>query len=129
MQRVQLRPGLHLIAGRPQHHAEETFVGGNRYHLAAFDAFHQHLDVAILQLEALHDVDDAADGVDFVRLGVVDGGVVLGGEKDLLVARHRLFERTHALLASHHERNHHVRKDDHVADGHHRQTFCIGFFL
>ena len=70
-----------------------------------------------------------ADVVDFVGLGFVDGGVVLGGEKDLLVARHGLFQRPHARFAAHHERGHHVRKDDHVADGHHRQTFCIGFFL
>ena len=70
-----------------------------------------------------------ADAVDLVGLGLVDGGVVLGGQEDLLVAGHGLFERPHAGFAPHHERGHHVRKDDHVADGHHRQTFCIGFFL
>ncbi len=128
-ERVQLRARLDFIEGRAQHHAEEAFVAGNRYHLAALHAFDQHLDVAILQLEALYDVDDAANGIDFVGFGVVDGGIVLGGEKDLFVARHSLFERSHALLAAHHERSHHVGKDDHVADGHHRQTLCIGFFL
>ena len=54
---------------------------------------------------------------------------MLGGEKNLLVAGQRLFERPHARFAAHHERGHHVRKDDDVPDGHHRQTFCIGFFF
>ena len=128
-QRVELRPGLHFEAGGAHDGAEEAFVVGDRNHLGALHAFHQNLDIAVRQLQALDDVDDGADAVDFVGLGFVDRGIVLGGKKDLLVAGHGLFERPHARFAPHHERGHHVRKDDHVADGHHRQTFCIGFFL
>ena len=54
---------------------------------------------------------------------------MLRGEEDLLVAGHGVFERAHAGFAAHHERRHHVRKDDDVPDGHHRQAFGIGFFL
>ena len=128
-ERIELRAGFDLEVGGADHGAEEAFVIGDRNHLGALHAFHQDFDIAVGQLEALDDVDDGADAVNFVGLGFVDGGIVLGGKKDLLVARHRLFQRPHARFAAHHERGHHVRKDDHVADGHHRQTFCIGFFL
>ncbi len=47
--------------------------------------------------------------------------VVLRRQKDLAVAVQRLFQRAHARLAPHHKRGHHVGKDDHVADGHHRE--------
>ena len=97
--------------------------------LAALNAFDQHFDVAVGQLQALHDVDDGADLVDFVRLGLVDAGVMLGGQKDLLVRGQRFFQGAHAGLAAHHKRRHHVRKDDHVADGHHGQLFGLEFFL
>ena len=46
-----------------------------------------------------------------------------------LFARHGLVQGSHTGFPPHHKRDHHVRKDDHVADGHHRQTFCFGFFL
>ncbi len=78
--------------------------------LAALQAFDQNLDVAVRQLEALHDVDDGADLVNLVRLRLVDAGVVLGGEEDPLVAGQRLFQRAHAGLAAHDERRHHVRE-------------------
>ena len=126
---VELRAGLHLEGGGADDGAEEAFVVGDRNHLGALHAFHQDFDVAVGQLEALDDVDDGADAVDLVGLGLVDGSVVLGGKKDFLVAGHGLFQRAHAGFAPHHERGHHVRKDDDVPDGHHRQTFCIGFFL
>ena len=69
-----------------------------------------------------------ADAVNFVGLGFVDGGVVLRGEEDFLVAGHGLFERADARFAAHHERRHHVRKDDHVPDGHHRQDVWYRIF-
>ena len=64
---------------------------GDLQDLAALDAFHQNFDVTVRQLQALHDVDDGADLVDLVRLGFVDAGVVLGGQKDLLVGGQRCF--------------------------------------
>jgi hypothetical protein len=97
--------------------------------LAALDAFDQNFDVAVGQLQALHDVDDGADLVDVVGLGLVDGGVVLGGQKDLLVGGQSLFESAHAGLAAHDERRHHVGKDDHVPNGHHGQLLALEFFF
>ena len=78
--------------------------------LAALDAFDQNFNVAVGQLQALHDVDDRADLVDLVGLGFVDGGVVLGGQEDLLVGRQRFFQGAHARFPAHHERRHHVRE-------------------
>ena len=97
--------------------------------LAALDAFDQHLDVAVGQLQALHDVDDRADLVDLVGLGLVDAGVMLGGQKDLLVGGQRFFQGANARFAAHHERRHHVGEDDHVPDGHHGKFFGLEFFL
>jgi hypothetical protein len=96
--------------------------------LGALDALDQDLDVAIGHFDALHDVADRADLVDVLGLGLVDGGVVLGGEKDLAIAAECLFERTHAGLAAHHEGRHHIGEDDHIADGHHGQLARLVFF-
>ena len=49
--------------------------------------------------------------------------------KIFLSRRQRLFERAHAGFPSDHERRHHVREDDDVPDGHHRQALGIGFFF
>ncbi len=126
---VELGAGFDFVRGSTHGGAEEAFLVGDGHDFGAFHAFHQDFDIAVGQLETLDDVDDGADAVDFVGLGFIDRGIVLGGKKDLLVARHCLFQRPHTGFAPHDERGHHVRKDDHIADGHHRQTFCIGFFL
>ena len=96
--------------------------------LGALHAFDQHLDVAVGHFDALHDVADGADLVDLLGLGLVDGGVVLGGEKDLAVAVERFFKRAHAGEAADHEGRHHVREDHHVPDGHHGQLARLGLF-
>ena len=54
---------------------------------------------------------------------------MLGGEENLLVTRHRFFERAHARFPAHNERRHHVREDHDVPNGHHRQASGIGFFF
>ena len=76
--------GFDCETGRCGPWREEAFVVADRRHLGALDAFDQDFDVAVGQLQALDDVDDGADLVDLVRLGLVDGGVVLGGEKIFL---------------------------------------------
>ena len=91
----------------------------------ALDAFDEHLDVAVGHADGLHDVADDADGVDVVGGGLVDGGVVLGGEEDAAVAVEGFFERADGGLAADDEGRHHVRKDHHLADGHHRE-FALG---
>ena len=124
-----LRVGLGRVAGHADRDLHEAFGLADLQNLAALDAFDQNLDIAVGQLEALHDVDDRADLVDLVGLGFVDAGVVLGGQEDLLVGGQRLFQGANAGFPAHDERGHHVREDDHVPDGHHGKFFGLEFFL
>ena len=128
-ERVQLRPGLHLVCRSTNDRAEEPFIVVHRDHFAPFDALDQDFDVAVRQFQALDNVDDRAYRVNFVGLRFVDRRIVLGRKKDFLVPGHRFFQGPDARFAAYHEGCHHVRKDDHIADRHHRQTLCIGFFL
>ena len=88
--------------------------------LGARDALDQHLHGAVGQLQQLQHVGERADVVDRVGLGIVVGGVLLGGEQDLLVGAHHLFERPDRLLAPDEERHDHVREHDDVAQRQHR---------
>ena len=126
---IQLRTRFHFEAGGTHHGAEEAFVVGDGDHLAALHALHQDLDVTVRQLQALDDIDNCSNTINFVGLRLIDGSVVLGGKKDLLVPGHGFFQSAHTRFPPHHEGGHHVRKDDHIPDGHHRKAFCIGFFL
>jgi hypothetical protein len=89
----------------------------------ALDPLDQHLDVAVGQLQALHDVGDAAHRVDVVRLGLVGGGVVLRGEEDPLVLAERVLERAGGGRPSDHERHHHVGEDHDVPERDDRERF------
>ncbi len=115
-----LRGGLGGITGDPDGSLQKALGFDDLQDLAAFDAFDQHLDVAVGEFEGLHDVDDGADLEDVSSLRFVDAGIVLGGEKYLFVAGQSFFERAHAGFPAHHERSHHVREDDDVPNGHHR---------
>src|SRR6185312_5149578 len=99
----------------------ESFTLADLQNLAALDTFDEDLDIAVRQLQALHDVDDGADLIDLVWLRLVDTGVMLGGQENLLVSSQRFFQRVHTRFTAHHEGGHHVGKNDHVPDGHHGQ--------
>ena len=87
------------------------------------DALDQHLDVAVGQLQALHDVGDAAHRVDVFRPRVVHRRVVLRGEEDALVLHQRVLERAGRRGPSDHERHHHVREHDDVPQRDDRERF------
>jgi hypothetical protein len=76
----------------------------------------------------LHNAANGADLVDVLCLGLVDRGIVLGGQKDLAIAAEGLFQGTHAGFAAHDKRRHHIRKNHHVPDGHHGQLALLGLF-
>ncbi len=92
-QRFQLRACVHLEVERLDYRPEVAFIFADRNDLAALDAFHQHLDIAVRQLQALDDVRNRADAIDLIGAGFVDRGVVLGGEENLLVATPTLLPR------------------------------------
>ena len=91
---------LRIHFGRVPRHSDrrlhETFGIRDLQDLAAFDALDQNLDVAVGQLQALHDVHDRAHLVDLVGLGLVHAGVVLRGQENLLICGQGFFERVDA---------------------------------
>ncbi len=63
----------------------------------------------------LDDPGDDAEGVDVLGAGLIDLGVVLGGQEDPLVrALEGALEGHHRWPAADHERRHHVGEDHHV---------------
>ena len=127
--RFHLRRDLRRVAVHPHRRHIEAIGLGHLQNARPLNALHQNLDVAVRHLQALHDVDDAADLVNLVRLGFIHTGIVLGGEEDPLVSRKRLFQGAHARLAAHHEGRHHERKDDDIPDRHHRQLAGFEFLF
>jgi hypothetical protein len=88
-------------------------------------ALDQHLDGAVRQLEQLQHAGDDADVVDGRRRGIVVGRALLGGQKDLFVALHHLFERPHGFVAADEKGNHHVREHHDVPQGQNRKDSDI----
>ena len=121
--------GLDRITGQADGGLHEAFGVDDLEDFAALNAFDQDFDVAVGELEALHDVDDGADLINLVGFGLVHAGVMLGGEENLFVRGQRLFEGAHAGFPPDDERSHHVREDDHVPDGHHGEFSGLEFFF
>ena len=117
------------VAGDAHCGLHEALGVDDLQNLAALHAFDQDFDISVGQLQALHDVDDRAHLVNLVGFGFIDGGVMLGGQENLLVRGESLFQGAHARLAAHDERRHHEGKDDHVPDGHHGQLPGFELFL
>ena len=102
------------------HRSQQVSVGFlNLLDFAALQALDPDFDVAVLQLQALHDIDNGADLVDFTGFGLIHAGVMLRSQKDLLVRGKCCLQRLYAGFAAHYEGGHHKREDDHIADRHH----------
>ena len=117
------RAGQRLGGGRVAHGLverdrlglEELGVLDEAGDLHPFLALDQHFHGAVGELEELEHVGEHADAVDRIGLGIVHRGVDLAGQQDLLVVRHDLFERLHALIAADEQRNDHVREHHDIA--------------
>ena len=92
----------------------------------AIEAFHQHLDRAIGQLEELQHLGQRADAVQVGAARIVGLGRLLRDEQDALVGFHRLLQRPDRLVATDEERDHHVREHHHVAERQYRQGEGLG---
>ena len=90
--------GLHFssVACHPDGSLHVAFSIGDLKNLAAFDAFDEYFDVAVGKLQALNDVDNRAHLVNLVGLGLIDAGVVLSSQENLLVTRKCLFQGVNA---------------------------------
>ena len=93
--------------------------------LAAFD---KHLNGPVRQLQQLQHRPDGADGIDIRRCRIVLRRVLLRDQKDLLVVLHDVLEGANRLIAANEERHNHVRKDDDVAQGQHREKVTASKF-
>src|SRR6266481_7946882 len=89
---VDLRRRLNARVQQADGRSEKAFFGSDRESTSPLDAFNQNFDVAIGELDALNDVGECADRVDFFGLRVIDRRVVLRGQENLFVASQRLFE-------------------------------------
>ena len=85
----------------------------------AIDAFDQHLDGAVGELEHLQDGRHGAEAVQVLELRIIDVGLLLRHQHDALVGPHGRIERLDRLLAAHEQRDHHVRIDHDVAQRQH----------
>src|SRR5437867_1405986 len=91
-----LRICLGGVPGYPDRDLHVTFILTDLKNLAALYAFDQNLYVSVWKLKTLDNVNDCPDLINLVRLGLIDTGVMLSSEKDLLVAGQSLFQRAHA---------------------------------
>jgi len=80
-------------------------------------ALDQDLHPAVGQLEHPDDHGHGAHGVDLVLGGLLDGGVLLGGQEDVPVLVQRLVNRLDGQTPAHEQRQDHIRVYDHVPDG------------
>ena len=125
---VKLRGRFGAHRHRTQHGAVKAFFTGDLYRFGALDTLDQHANVAVRQLHALNDIGQRAHGENFFGLGIVDRGVMLGGEENLFFAGQRFFEGAHRCFAADDKRLHHLRKNDHIPHRHHRNALQFIFF-
>ena len=120
---------LNRVLGGADYGAEVAIRISDALYLPALNAFDQHFNVAVGKFQALDNVNDGAHLIDLCGLGLIHGGVVLGGEKNLAVTGKRLFQRAHAGFPAHDKGSHHEREDHHIADRHHRQIAGFELFF
>ena len=126
---LKLRIRFNCVTGQTNRSLHKALGVDNLEDFAALNTLYKHFDIAVRQLQALDDVDDRTYLVNLVGFGFVHARVMLGSQKNLLVRGQCLFECANARLATDHERGHHVREDDHIANGHHGKFSGLEFFL
>jgi hypothetical protein len=92
----------------------------------AFTPFNYNFDLAILLLLRLENPAERANSVDLLRRWLVDGRVVLSGQKDCPVTGKSLFEGPNRTRTTYFESDFGKRKDDDIADWHHRVPGYVG---
>ncbi|OQA06931.1 MAG: hypothetical protein BWY66_01613 [bacterium ADurb.Bin374] len=83
-------------------------------------AFDEDLQNPVGQLEKLKNLGDGPRRVQVLDARIIGLRDFLRAENDLAVLHHRFLDRADRFLAADEQRNHHVRKHDHVAQGQQR---------
>ena len=90
--------------------------------LPAFASFDDDLDLPVFLTLCLQDTPESSDIINLIGVRFVNRRVVLGGEKNISVARHRPFQSLHRTRTTDLKGNLCVWKNDDIADRHHRIT-------
>ena len=88
-------------------------------HARAIDAFHQHFDRTVGQLQQLQNRRNRPDQVQIGGLRIIDIRLFLRHEQDALVGLHGHVEGHDGLLPADEQRDHHVRIHDDIAQRQH----------
>src|ERR1041384_218763 len=70
----------------------------------------------------MRDSRDCPNKIDLINVWFVDGSIVLGRQKDGLIATQRGLQRPHAGRPAYYKGDHCVWEDDHVPNGDHRTS-------
>ena len=92
----------------------EGLRGMDLAHARARQPLDEHFDRAVGQLQHLQDGRERADLIEVARLRIVDVGLLLRDQQDLLVVLHRFVQRDDRRLPPDEQRDDHVRVDDHA---------------
>ena len=82
--------------------------------IAPFFPFDKYLHGAVRKLQELDYLADRPGGINVFRLGILGFGVLLGGEKNALVAVHGRFQGQDRFFPPDEERHHHMRENNDV---------------
>src|SRR5437868_3457503 len=93
--------------------------------LSALAALNNDLYLAVVLPLCLQDSSQSANGKDFLRTWLVDGRVVLSGEKDVPFTGHRLFQSPNGARPANFKSDFCIRKNNYVADGNHRESLNV----
>ena len=77
-------------------------------------AFHEDLYCPVRETEHLENVGKGTGPMDLIGSRVIQLGILLGSQQDILVAPHGLFQGLDRLLPPHEEGNDHVWKNDDI---------------
>ena len=94
--------------------------------LYALTALDQDLDGSVGQLEQLQHRRQGPGLIQVGRCRIIDRGILLGRQQDLLVHRHHGLERKDRFLAANEQRHDHLRIHHHVPEGQQRQLLNTG---
>ena len=114
-----LQAGVHRGAN-VRHHA--GFFLGHLQQNGPLQALHQHPDAVARQVQRLLDHSNGAYPAKIVPGRVVILRILLGDQKNFLVAGHRFFQRGYALGSAYVKMQHHMGEYHHSPKGQHRHT-------
>src|SRR5438067_1830906 len=101
---------------------ESSVVILDAHSRGAFASLDDDLDLSVVLLLRLQDASQRADAVNLLRHGFVNARVVLRGEKDGVVSCESFLKRADRAWTTDLESNFGERKNDDIADRHHRIT-------